>query len=155
MKNTIGNVCFLIDETKEEILLLERYNEPMSNLFTGVGGKTNQQEDIHNSCIREIEEETGLVASECQLKAVIKTILKGSESSWILFVYTSKKFDGKMIECDEGKLVWISIKNLFNKNLIGFIREILPSVIQEGNFTEGTIIHDINGQVLQKIIHTY
>ena len=151
-KITIGNVCFLIDRSKNEILFLERSFEPMKNMFTGVGGKTKFDEDINMSCLREIKEETGLNARNLKLKGIIKTILEGSESSWILFIYTSEEFSGKQIDCPEGKLEWIGINEVNNLNLIGFIRELMPFVLNENSIIEGTITHDITGKVLSKKI---
>jgi len=151
-KITIGNVCFLIDKNKNEILFLERSFEPMKDLFTGVGGKTNFDEDIHASCLREINEETGLNAKNLKLKGIIKTILSGHDSSWILFIYTSSEFSGKQIDCPEGKLHWVGINDVEKLNLIGFIREIMPFVLNEDSIIEGTITHDLTGTVLSKKI---
>lgn len=151
-KITIGNVCFLIDKNSDKILLLERFFEPMKGMYTGVGGKTKFNEDINESCLREVKEETGLNAKNIKLKGVIKTILNGQDSSWILFIYTSSEFDGKQIECPEGKLKWVKTSEIYNLNLIGFIRQIMPFVLNEEAIMEGTITHDITGKVLSKKI---
>ena len=151
-KITIGNVCFLIDRNKNEMLFLERSFEPMKDMFTGVGGKTKFDEDINMSCLREIKEETGLNAKNLKLKGIVKTILDGYDSSWILFVYTSDEFNGKQIDCPEGKLKWIKINEIYNLNLIGFIREIMPFILHENSLIEGTVEHDITGKVLSKKI---
>ena len=151
-KITVGNVCFLIDEIKQKILLLKRSNEPMQNKLTGVGGKTDFLEDINSSCIREIQEETGLIAREVILKGVVKTILEGKNSSWILFVYICNDFSGSIKKCDEGELKWIDKEKLFSENIIGFIRRILPDILKEDHFIEGTIVHDIEGTVLKEDI---
>lgn len=148
----IGNVCFLIDRNKNKILFLERNKEPMQGMYTGVGGKTNFDEDIYASGIRVIKEETGLDASNLKLKGVIKTILSGYDSSWILFVYITTEFQGEQIDCQEGKLSWEAIDEIYNLNLIGFIREIMPYVLNENVFIEGTIIHTIKGEVLSRDI---
>ena len=151
-KITIGNVCFLIDKNKNEVLFLERSFEPMKDMFTGVGGKTKFDEDINMSCLREINEETGLNAKNLKLKGIIKTILSGHDSSWILFIYTSSEFYGKQIVCPEGELQWIRINDIYKLNLIGFIREIMPFVLDENSMIEGTITHDLTGKVLSKKI---
>jgi 8-oxo-dGTP diphosphatase len=151
-KITIGTVCFLFDEITNEVLLLERSNEPMKDMFTGIGGKTNFDEDINTSCLREIKEETGLDARNLKLKGVIKTILEGHESSWILFIYASNDFNGFQIDCPEGKLMWINVDEVFNVNLIGFIREIMPFILTKNSIIEGTIKHDLKGNVLDKKI---
>ena len=151
-KITIGTVCFLLDKQNNKVLLLERSNEPMKNMYTGVGGKTNFNEDINNSCIREIKEETGLNAKNLKLKGVIKTILAGHDSSWILFIYLTTDFDGEQINCTEGELHWTNIDNIFEVGLIGFIRELMPFILDENAIIEGTIKHDLKGNVLAKNI---
>ncbi len=84
---TIGNVCFLFDTLKRKVLLLKRNKEPMSSLFTGVGGKINIHEDAMSSCIREISEETGFCVSKLKLRGIIKTILLNHNSGWIIYIY--------------------------------------------------------------------
>ena len=151
-KITIGTVCFLFDESNNKVLLLERSFEPMKDMFTGVGGKTNFEEDINQSCLREIKEETGLDARNLKLKGVIKTILEGHDSTWILFVYTSTDFNGEQIDCSEGKLKWVSVNEIYHVNLIGFIKEIMPFILNKNSKIEGTIKHDLKGKVLEEKI---
>lgn len=148
-KVTIGNVCFIIDKQQNKLLLLKRKNPPMQNMYTGVGGKTNFDEDINYSCVREVKEETGLSITNPSLKAVIKTILSGKDSSWILFVYTADQFTRKIQNCDEGQLEWVDINKIYEKNLIGFIKLILPHALKSNTILEGTIWHDLQGKVLK------
>lgn len=145
---TIGTVCFLIDLEEQRVLFLERSDEPMKNKYTGVGGKTHFEEDIYDSCIREIKEETGYEAHDLQLKGVVKTILEDNNSSWILFIYTCTHFFGQQIISPEGKLHWVDVKDIYDLNLIGFIREILPDILEETTFIEATVVHDMLGEVL-------
>jgi 8-oxo-dGTP diphosphatase len=149
-KITIGNVCFIRDRKNNKILLLKRAREPMQNMYTGVGGKTGFDEDIYASCIREAKEETGLIISDVKLKGVIKTVLDGKDSSWILFVYLADKFGGTQIPCNEGELTWVPIDEIYSCNLIGFIRRTLPHVLDDAAFVEGTIKHDIKGEIIDE-----
>jgi 8-oxo-dGTP diphosphatase len=148
---TIGTVCFLFDEENNKILLLERSRQPMQNLMTGVGGKTDFDEDIYLSCLREIKEETGFVVRSLKFRGVIKTIIDSLDNSWILFIYTARQFSGQQIECPEGRLTWVDRSELLNQNLIGFIREIVPYILAEETI-EGTIIHDQSGNVVKSSI---
>jgi len=145
---TIGTVCFLIDVEEQKVLFLERASEPMKGLFTGVGGKTHFEEDIYDSCLREIKEETGYDAGQLQLKGVIKTISEQRDSSWILFVYTCREYTGQQIDSPEGKLHWVPIDDIYDQNLIGFIREIIADILEETTFIEATLEHDKDGEVL-------
>lgn len=148
---TIGTVCFLTDKKNNKMLLLERSRSLMKDKVTGVGGKTDFDEDIYASCIRETMEETGFTARNLKLNGIIKTVAQSLDSSWILFVYSTDEFTGTQAECPEGRLFWIDVNDAVNQNLIGFIREILPFVIN-GNLIEGTIIHDQEGNVINKQI---
>lgn len=148
---TIGTVCFLFNEKNDKILLLERSRQPMKDMLTGVGGKTDFDEDICLSCLREIKEETGFVAESLKFRGVIKTIIESMDNSWILFIYTASEFSGQQIDCPEGRLTWVNRSDLLNQNLIGFIREIVPYILAEKTI-EGTIIHDQSGNVVKSNI---
>jgi 8-oxo-dGTP diphosphatase len=121
----------------------------MKGLVTGVGGKTNFEEDIQASCLREILEETGLTAHSINLKAVVKTLLENEQTSWLLFVYTSSNFSGQLKTCNEGRLFWQDINTLQTTNLIGFIRSLLPYIFSDIGVFEGTIVHDKHGKVIE------
>lgn len=154
-KITIGNVCFLHDKKREKVLLLHRNREPMKDMMTGVGGKAEFQEDIHLSCHREVFEETGIHPVNVRLKGVLKTMVENGSSSWILFAYTAECSDESVRECDEGALEWVPITELYSRNLIGFIRKVLPHILDENSFFEGTIVHDLQGQVISDTIKVH
>lgn len=149
MKITIGNLCFITNADSKKLLLLKRSRDPMKNLYTGVGGKAHFEEDIRHSCLREIKEETGLDVFGLKLKAVIKTILEGNQSSWILFVYIATTFSHHCIECDEGILEWVDPERLDQYPLIEFVQEIIPSIFENQEIIEATFHHDIQGRILR------
>jgi len=127
----------------------------MFGLYTGVGGKTNFNEDINSSCVREVKEETGLIVDKVRLRGVVKTVLENEPSSWILFVYTADRFCGNLISCDEGELEWVDFNKIYSKNLIGFIKKILPTILEKDAFLEGTIVHDIDGNIIKESISCF
>ncbi len=153
MKITVGTVCFIFDRENSKVLLLKRAFEPMQGMVTGVGGKTHFNEDIKASCVREVKEETGLDVINLKLHGVVKTLLKGYDSSWILSVYSTDSYSGDIIECPEGELMWVDTEDIYDHNLIGFIRDIMPAIIENG-FVEGTIEHDIKGNIIDKVLDT-
>jgi len=151
-KITIGTVCFLFDKNRREVLLLERAFQPMQGMLTGVGGKTNFDEGVKQSCIREVKEETGFDIQDLKLNGILKTVAVDKCSSWILFVYSSNIIKFTQINCPEGKLNWVNQEAALQLNLIGFIKEIYPFVLSDNQTFEGTIVHDKNGKVLEKQI---
>lgn len=152
-KVIIGNVCFILDRKLDNVLLLHRNKDPMKSMVTGVGGKTEFHEDIHLSCHREVYEETGIHPTNVQLKGVLKTMVDGGSSSWILFAYTAECADEKVQQCDEGALEWVPRTEVGSRNLIGFIRKVLPLILDEKSFFEGTIVHDLQGDVISERIN--
>lgn len=154
-KIVVGNVCFIIDKQNNKILLLKRNREPMQFMYTGVGGKNSPEESSFDSCVREAKEETGLDVSEVNLRGVIRTILDEYNSSWILSIYTATGFSGEIIECNEGELEWVDISSVGSYGLIGFIRKIMPHILDERIIFDGVIIHDIKGNVIKDSIKTY
>lgn len=154
-KIIVGTVCFIRDAAQNKVLLLLRNRAPMVSLYTGVGGKTNFEEDVRVSCLREIKEETGLTVEGLQLCGVLKTVLKDGQSSWILYVYTAFASARPAPLCDEGQLIWVPFEQVLQHNLIGFIRRIWPYLFEVERFFEGFILHDSQGNVLEESIHCY
>lgn len=154
-KIIVGNVCFIKDIKNNKLLLLKRNKEPMAGMYTGVGGKVRKNEGLVESCIREAKEETGLAISDIKLRGIVKTVLEGGDSSWILLVYTADKFSGRLIDCGEGKLEWVDMLSVNSYGLIGFIKIIMPYVLDESKTFEGIIIHNSGGGVIEDRIHNY
>lgn len=128
----------------------------MKGLYTGVGGKTEFQEDIRSSVLREISEETGLEVRELSLKGIVKTILQTDDKasgSWILFIYTAVSDTFNFIDCPEGDLVLADTTRLGEYDLIGFIREMMPLILKSLRVFEGTIVHDGQGRVLSSFFY--
>ena len=147
----VGNVCFIRKNSK--VLLLCRNKEPMKNTWTGVGGKTEFQEEPLESCIREAKEESGLDIKP-ELVGALTTINKPEGYKWFLFVYVADDFKGTLKECSEGTLEWVNEEDLFNKNLIGFIKIALPHILRKNRkkMITGKIVHDNQGEVLSCIL---
>jgi len=135
--------------------LLRRNREPMRGLYTGVGGKTLAGEGSFESCVREAKEETGLDIFGVKLRGVVKTILEGSDSSWILSIYVADGFTGEMIKCDEGDIEWANPDKIDSYALIGFIKMLMPLILDESMIFDGVIAHDITGNVIKENIKTY
>jgi len=150
-RTTIGDVCFIRRNGK--ILLLCRNREPLKNKWTGVGGKTKFDEEPLESCVREVREETGLDIQP-KLAGVLTTINKPKGSKWALFVYTARGCRGKLKRCREGTLEWVDEEKLYEKDLTGFIRVLLPHILKKGRegVVTGKIVHDEKGEVLRGVL---
>lgn len=74
--------------------------------YIGIGGKREKGESIQACALREIFEETDLIADELVYRGTVYFIYPHLEDERI-FIYTSDSFHGEMHECDEGTLAWV------------------------------------------------
>lgn len=61
---TVDAIVFYRTENTPRILLIERGREPFKNKWALPGGFIEMDETLENACIRELEEETGLLVEK-------------------------------------------------------------------------------------------
>ncbi len=104
------------------------------NQYNGLGGHVERDEDVRSSALREIAEESGLVAHSLRLRS-IHNIDAGEASGILLFVFTALS-DSRDLKPDspEGTLEWISIDKVLDYDLVEDLPQLLPRVL---NLAEG------------------
>ena len=90
--------------------------------WNGLGGKFELGESPEECAIRELEEESGLIAKNLILKGHLTFPMFDGVDDWYVFVFIIDKFDGELIESEEGELRWIPNKELKDLNLWGAIK---------------------------------
>lgn len=95
------------------VLLARRVHEPYVGYWIAPGGKIKAGESPREAASRELKEETGLIADELQLRAVISETSPRDDHQWLLFIYRTEVVDG-VVRSDEreGPLVWHQIADL-------------------------------------------
>ncbi len=86
-------------------------------LYNGVGGKLEREETPERCAIREIKEETGLLANSLNFRGYITFPHFDKLGDWLVFIYECYDFSGEIIESEEGSLHWIADDNILNLNL--------------------------------------
>lgn len=105
MKET--TLCYL--ERGDEVLLLHRTkkpSDPNEGKWIGVGGKLERGETPEECMRREIEEETGLRATEYAYRGIVD-FFSDQWPSERMHLFTVTGWEGTLRECDEGVLQWI------------------------------------------------
>lgn len=113
----ITTLCYI--EKDEKYLMLHRTkkkNDINSGKWLGVGGKLEKGESPEQCLLREIKEETGLIAKSYNFRGIV-IFNYNDEESLYMYLYTCKSFEGEIQECDEGDLKWIDKANVFSLNL--------------------------------------
>lgn len=110
---TLTNMCMV--KNKDQVLVLDR-NDPVWPGLTFPGGHVEAHESFHDSVVREVKEETGLTISHPQLVGV-KQFYDHNDERYLVFFYIAEQFSGTVTESDEGKLTWMSAKELKKQKL--------------------------------------
>lgn len=115
MKET--TLCYIEQDNKYLMLhRTKKSNDPNREKWIGVGGKVEAGESVEECLLREVMEETGLVLKKYQYRGKLYFHSDTYEDE-IMYLYTSSKFEGKLIECKEGELAWIEKSDILNLNL--------------------------------------
>ena len=90
-----------------DILLMRRHKEPNLGLWVAPGGKIEYYESPQEGAVRELREETGLVAAEIHLRGIVSLILPDLRQPCLHFLYAVPTFTGELLADErEGRLQW-------------------------------------------------
>lgn len=96
---------------------IKKENDIHEGKWNGVWGKFEAGETPEECMIREIEEETGLMARDPILRGLITAPMFAKWEDWYIFVYEIIDFSWELIECSEWDLEWIDDDRLLSLNL--------------------------------------
>jgi len=146
---SIQTLSFLFDNKNDYMLFHQVALEgTQKRLHSGIKGTVDAMEDMNEAAVRSIREASGLQVSEATLRGVIKTVQEETQSSVIYFVYESARYSGELENMKPGRLKWVDILNIFNLELEGTIRELMPNLLDGESFFEGTVHLDMNDEVI-------
>ena len=120
-------LCFLVQN--QQVLMLERQKEPNKGLWNGVGGHIELGESPNHACVREIEEETGILVDGIHFCGVL------SWESWYfpaggMYIYRADPEVTRVVASDEGPLEWKPVDwVLHSDRVVANIPLFLPDVL--------------------------
>lgn len=129
-------VTFILNKTRDKVLLIKRIKPPYIGKYNGIGGKIEGNETIHECCIRETFEEIGIkIDKPIHLVTHIYPETIGFNNKNVeLNVFYDILDEVPIKDIEEGSFHWMDVdfvENFENKELAGyantslFIREIL------------------------------
>lgn len=121
----------------------KKQNDPNEGKWIGVGGKFENNESPEDCLIREVKEETGLDVKSFKLNCIVTYISNEWETEY-MYVFTVDKFEGNLIECDEGDLKWVEKEKIFDLNLWEGDKIFMRKVINKDNFFTVKYIYEGN-----------
>lgn len=118
-------LCFI--RNGDDVLLLKGAagKRLYANLYNGVGGHVERDEDVLASLRREVREETGLEIADPVLRAVIVAD-EGNGPGVLIFVYIATAASRLVRSSSEGELVWVPLARVLDYDLVPDLRQLLP-----------------------------
>lgn len=112
----LSTLCYI--EKDGQYLMLHRTkkkNDLNKDKWLGIGGKFEEGESPEECIVRETREETGLILKGYKLRCIVTYVSTNWETEY-MYVFTSKDFEGEMIECNEGDLQWVDKDKVVDLN---------------------------------------
>lgn len=121
--------------------------------WNGLGGKLEPGETPEECAVREIREESGLIARRLELKGILSFPGFANDEDWYAFVFVVPEFEGQISESQEGYLQWIKSTEIYDLNLWEGDRVFLPWLDQPGLFS-GKFVYK-NGRLVDHSVNFY
>lgn len=113
----ITTLCYMYKGDSVLMLYRNKKKEDVNKgKWIGVGGKLEKAETPHQAIVREIKEETGYHAKNCEFRGIVVFNYNDNPSEY-MHLYTCTDFTGELKDCDEGELRWIQKDEVMDLNL--------------------------------------
>ena len=119
-------LCLIHNE--DSYLLQDRVKKDWRG-YTLPGGHIEPGESIVDAVVREMKEETGLTIKAPRLCGVKQFPIEGGR--YIVFLFETDQFEGKVVDSDEGKMHWVKVSELLNVNLVDDFDELIEVMLSD------------------------
>ena len=126
------NMCLISDDAGN--VVVQNRVDPKWPGIAFPGGHVEYGEPFTDAVIREVYEETGLTVSELSLCG-IKDWMRDDGTRYVVYLYKTDKFEGRLTSSDEGEVFWVSLKELSNMKLSNSMKTMLK-LFEEENLSE-------------------
>ena len=143
----LATLCYVIDKNSNSTLMIHRVkkkNDYHREKWNGLGGKFEPGESPEECAVREIEEESGLIIKNIEMKGFITFPMFDGKEDWYVFLFTADEYEGELIDSNEGNLDWIPNEKLTEINLWEGDKYFIPWIFKEKFFSAKFIYENGN-----------
>ena len=140
--NDIEDTTMIYLKRDDSYLLLfrnKKKNDINAGKWIGVGGHVEKGETIDQCAIREVKEETGYDVHS--LKCAGEVLFIDENLKMMMYIYEVTDFSGEMIECNEGDLKWIPIRDIDDYPMWEGDKAFLPKLINHEPYFKMTLTY--------------
>jgi|GEM_PF-5393852 len=134
---TLVSVCFVVNGDK--LLMMEHRGGFAKGFWSVLGGRMEPGETPAQAAVRELQEESGLTATELRQAGYVWLYQVNAITGMNLFVVTG--FTGEIAGSDEGTPVWVPLADLPHLKHVPYLRPLLD-ILAPNAFLEGTLTID-------------
>ena len=149
----LTTLCYI--EKDGKYLMLHRVKKAQDinkGKYIGVGGHFEYGESPDDCLLREVKEETGLKLLNYTARGIV-TFIYGEDTVEYMHLYTADKFRGKIIDCDEGNLVWVDKDEVMNLNLWEGDRIFLKLLQEDAPFFSLKLIYTPDDKLTSAVLN--
>ena len=111
----LATLCYVRRQGKTLMLhRIKKENDMHRGKWNGLGGKMEAGETPEECAVREVYEESGLIAESLYLKGFITFPMFDGKRDWYVFLFVIDHFSGEIIDSPEGQLAWIDDDKLLD-----------------------------------------
>ena len=149
----LTTLCYLIKDGKYLMMhRVKKENDVNKDKYIGVGGHFEYGESPDECLLREVKEETGLTLLDYKARGIV-TFVYGEDVVEYMHLYTSDKFEGELTDCDEGELVWIPVKDVFDLPIWEGDKLFFKRLEESEEFFSLKLVYDLNDRLVKSEIH--
>ena len=118
----LTTLCYIEKDNKYLMLhRVKKENDCNKDKWIGVGGKFEEGESPEECLLREVKEETGLTLTSYRFRGIVTFVSDEWEGEY-MHLFTADEYEGelpagKMEDCSEGTLEWVSKNEIGSLNL--------------------------------------
>ena len=99
----------------DQVLLVERQKSPNAGKWGFPGGKIEWGETVFEAAVRELEEETGVIARAARYLTTVDVILPSSDAHFVLTAVVCDYISGDPIAADDAAdAAWMAIDDVLS-----------------------------------------
>lgn len=114
-----------------QVALMRRRKWPNFGQWTAPGGKVELDESPQECAVRELAEETGLLAADKpELRLIVTETSPVPDEHWLMFVYLVRAVTGELAaDSVEGELAWVDVDQVLALDIPQADRIFYPLVL--------------------------